>query len=341
MEQEILFRTILAHFEKGQAVVLCSIISASGSSPRAAGAKMAVFADGTIAGTVGGGAVEQHAIAQAKEIFRTGRSMQKGYCLAPNEIADIGMVCGGNVTVQFTRMEADAKNAAVFERLLADMDDAAACWLVMRLQDGAVAETCVYDRKCGLQFAQTVCDSDVLPRLSAKPVLDGDFYIEPISTEGTVFVFGGGHVGAALVPVLHSVGFHVTVFDSREAVAKKENFPLARRVIFGDYENISEKVTIGAHDYVVILTPGHIGDRSVLLQAMRSPACYIGCIGSRKKIASTNAYLMENGIEEAALSRIHAPIGLPILAQTPQEIAVSIAAELIEHRAKRNGEDRK
>jgi len=82
------------------------------------------------------------------------------------------------------------------------------------------------------------------------------------------------------------------------------------------------------------MTPGHQADRAVLLQAMRTEATYIGCIGSRKKIAATNAFLMENGIPEEALTRIHAPIGLPIQAEIPAEIAISVAAELILHRAR-------
>ena len=89
------------------------------------------------------------------------------------------------------------------------------------------------------------------------------------------------------------------------------------------------------------MTPGHQADREVLLQAMRSPATYIGCIGSRHKITSTNAYLLANGIPEEDLARIHAPIGLDILGQTPAEIAVSIAAEMILHRAKRSGTAKK
>ena len=105
-------------------------------------------------------------------------------------------------------------------------------------------------------------------------------------------------------------------------------------MIFGDYEKLSETLTIGPEDYVVIMTPGHQADRAVLLQAMRTDATYVGCIGSRRKIAATNAFLMENGIPEAALARIHAPIGLAIEAQTPDEIAISVAAELILHRAR-------
>ncbi len=131
------------------------------------------------------------------------------------------------------------------------------------------------------------------------------------------------------------------VYDNRPGFATPEHYPQAERVILGDYLDIGAHLTLTENDYVCIMTPGHQADREVLLQAMRSPATYIGCIGSRHKIASTNEYLMENGIPEAELARIHAPIGLDILGQTPAEIAVSIAAEMILHRAKRSGTAKK
>ena len=167
------------------------------------------------------------------------------------------------------------------------------------------------------------------------------YYVEPLTRAGYAYIFGGGHVGAALVPVLASVDFRVVVYDNRPGFATPEHYPQAERVILGDYLDIGAHLTLTENDYVCIMTPGHQADREVLLQAMRSPATYIGCIGSRHKIASTNAYLMENGIPETELARIHAPIGLDILGQTPAEIAVSIAAELILHRAKRSGTAKK
>ena len=163
------------------------------------------------------------------------------------------------------------------------------------------------------------------------------WYVEPVSRAGRVYIFGGGHVGRALVPVLAGVEFRVTVFDNRPDFAKQEAYPDADCVILGDYQDIREKVCIGPEDYVVIMTPGHQADREVLLQAMRSPATYIGCIGSRGKVAKTRERLRGDGFTEAEIDRVHAPIGLPILAETPEEIAISIAAEMIEHRARRAG----
>ena len=267
-----LFTSMLQALAQGEGVVLCSILASSASTPRGAGAKMAVFADGHTEGTVGGGAVELESGKLAMEVLKTKQSLVHGYCLAPNEVADIGMICGGNVTVFFQYFDPQA---------------------------------------------------------------------EPLTRAGYAYIFGGGHVGAALVPVLASVDFRVVVYDNRPGFATPEHYPQAERVILGDYLDIGAHLTLTENDYVCIMTPGHQADREVLLQAMRSPATYIGCIGSRHKIASTNEYLMENGIPEAELARIHAPIGLDILGQTPAEIAVSIAAEMILHRAKRSGTAKK
>ena len=152
---------------------------------------------------------------------------------------------------------------------------------------------------------------------------------------GVTALIGGGHVGKALVPVLATVGFPVVVFDNRETLAKIENYPAARAVIFGDFGNIYEKVTLTANDYAVIMTPGHCADFEILAQVLKSDASYIGCIGSKHKVAKTRELLTTQGFTDADIARIHSPIGLPILAETPEEIAISIAAEMIGHRAKR------
>ena len=148
-----------------------------------------------------------------------------------------------------------------------------------------------------------------------------------------MYIFGGGHVGKALAPVLDKIGFNVTVYDYRPGLVTKENTPGAKEIIIGDYSDIFSKVTITPYDYVVIMTPGHQADFEVLNQILKTPATYIGCIGSRTKVAATTKRLKDAGYTDKDISRIHSPIGLPIMAQTPDEIAISIAAELIKHRA--------
>ena len=145
-------------------------------------------------------------------------------------------------------------------------------------------------------------------------------------------------MGRALVPVLATVGFRVVMYDNREELAKKENYPMASEVIFGSFSDIFGKVALTANDYAVVMTPGHQADYEILSQVLGSDATYIGCIGSRTKVAKTRERLKCDGYTEEDIARVHAPIGLPILAETPEEIAISIAAEMIEHRARLAGQ---
>ena len=340
-----LFTSMLQALARGEGVVLCSILASSGSTPRGAGAKMAVFADGHTEGTVGGGAVELKSGKLAMKVLKTKQSLVHGYCLAPNEVADIGMICGGNVTAFFQYFDPQAEaDTALLRGILELLNGNQNSWLVYRMDEGCVSAMGTYDDAHGLRFTDCITLDELRPMLCADAVTkkgEPRYYVEPLTRAGYAYIFGGGHVGAALVPVLASVDFRVVVYDNRPGFAAPEHYPQAERVILGDYLNISAHLTLTENDYVCIMTPGHQADREVLLQAMRSPATYIGCIGSRHKIRSTNAYLVENGIPEADLARIHAPIGLDILGQTPAEIAVSIAAEMILHRAKRAGTAKK
>ena len=330
-----LFEELRAALARGENTVLCTILASSGSAPRGAGAKMAVFADGHASGTIGGGSVERIAAEQAQELLREGRSLCRAFCLAPNQVCDIGMICGGDVTVYYQLLTPE--ELAAVDAVLEMLSGTENGWLVMRMPENEPAQMGLYDEKNGLRFLTGISEDELRPMLLARAAYrpgETALYVEPISRAGRVYIFGGGHVGKALVPVLAKVGFHVTVFDNRPDFARPEVYPEAGQVILGDYLHASESVSIGPEDYVVIMTPGHQADREVLLQAMRTDATYIGCIGSRKKIAATNAFLMQNGIAQAELRRIHAPIGLPIEAETPDEIAISVAAELILHRAK-------
>ena len=340
-----LFTSMLQALSRGEGVVLCSILASSGSTPRGAGAKMAVFADGHTEGTIGGGAVELRAGEKAMEALQARQSLVQGYCLRPNQVADIGMVCGGNVTVYFQYFDpADAHGTALLHSILELLNGNQDSWLIWQMTGGCVTAMGIYDEAHGLRYTDCISVEALRPMLLSNVfVKKGDpaYYVEPLTQAGFAYIFGGGHVGAALSPVLASVGFRVVVYDNRPDFAKPEKFPQAERVILGDYLDIGAHLTLTENDYVCIMTPGHQADREVLLQALRSPATYIGCIGSRHKIASTNAYLMSNGIPEAELSRVHAPIGLELYGQTPPEIAVSIAAEMIRHRALRAGSDKK
>lgn len=309
--------------EAGEKVVLCTIIASSGSSPRGAGTRMAVFQDGSTCGTVGGGKVEMIAAREAMEIFQTGKTAVRAFGLAPEQVNSIGMVCGGNVTIYYQLL-----TAAELPKLYAmrtALSQNANSWLYLRIREGSVEAFEILDADAAASDPELFCARAVLRK--GEPLV----YAEPLMRAGRVYLFGGGHVGQALVPVLASVDFRVTVYDNRKELANGNFFPQAEEVIYGNYKQIS--VTLTENDYVVIMTPGHQGDFDVLKQVLRHKLRYVGCIGSRHKIARTQELLRQAGISEEVIASVHAPIGLPILAQTPAEIAISIAAEMIRCRA--------
>ena len=321
---------MLAALARGERVTLCSVLASSGSAPRGAGAKMAVFEDGSTLGTIGGGAVERLSGLRALEAMKSGKNELGSYALHPSDVNDIGMICGGRVTVYFQLFSPQAAaDIAVLRRWREKLDESVDLWLLLVLDGDRVKDFRVLTRGDIPQEQQELFTTRALWR-------DGR-YIEPLARAGRVYIFGGGHVGCALVPVLASVGFRVTMYDDRAALAKPERYPGADEVICGSFADISARVHLTADDYVVVMTPGHQADYEILTQVLRSEATYIGCIGSRSKVAKTRERLLSDGFDEREIARIHAPIGLPILAETPEEIAVSVAAEMIEHRARRAG----
>ena len=164
---------------------------------------------------------------------------------------------------------------------------------------------------------------------TVKKLLDEEF-----SKENFVYIFGGGHVSLDLTDLLYKIGFKCIVIDDREEFANKDRFPNAYKILVEDYDKIFEKINITKYDYIVILTRGHIYDYIVEKNALKTDAIYIGMIGSKNKIKNLHDKLKsEEGYNDEAISRVNAPIGLQIGAETTEEIAVSIAAELILKRA--------
>jgi len=335
-----LFYAMLQALKRGEDFVLCSIIASSGSTPRGKGAKMSVFADGTTLGTVGGGAVEAESIRSALKALEVKSTFTKGFNLSPDQPADIGMICGGKVVVYFQYFAGGSPDAIeIFDHIVKLFDRNVNSWLITYITDGGVKQMGIYEEGAGLLYASGISSEAVKPLLKSRGIMqkgDPAYYVEPLTQAGTVYVFGGGHVSQELVPVIAHVGFRTVVYEDREDFAKPELFPQAVYTVLGSYTDISEHIKITENDYAVIVTRGHQADFEVLEQVLRTDASYVGVIGSRHKIAATFERLIEAGITEEACKRIHTPIGLPIKGETPAEIAISIAGELILHRAEQN-----
>lgn len=340
---EALFSAMLQALNRGEDLVLCSIIASSGSTPRGRGAKMAVFADGSTLGTVGGGAVEYHSTLLAREALAQRRTFSHGFNLTPNQTADIGMICGGQVDVYFQFFSGeDLQAKGLLKHIVSLFPLRQNTWLVTEIAEGGARRMGVFAADTALCFDSGIPPEQIAPLAQPRGILsrgEPAYYVEPLTTAGFVYVFGGGHVSQELVPVIAHVGFSVILYEERAEFATEALFPTAVETVVAPYDEASERLAMTADDFVIIMTRGHQSDFTVLRQALRTPACYVGVIGSRHKVAATNQRLLADGIAEAELKRIHSPIGLPIKAETPAEIAVSIAAELILHRAARTGVD--
>jgi len=158
-----------------------------------------------------------------------------------------------------------------------------------------------------------------------------EIFIEPIGSP-VVITFGAGHIARMLVPLLKLVGLNTVVVDDREQFANREFFPDAGEIVVCDFESCFEKLSITPTSYLVIVTRGHKYDQFVLSKAVQTPASFVGLIGSRAKIVRIFRTLKAEGASAESLERVKAPIGLDIGARSPEEIAVSIAAQLVAHR---------
>ncbi|MCQ2561449.1 MAG: XdhC family protein [Clostridia bacterium] len=327
------YRKLSDSLKEGKRSVYCTIIATMGSSPAGPGSCMAVFEDGSLMGTVGGGAVEFNAIETAKQLFARPECRIREFQLNSNLPGDIGMVCGGTAMLYFRPLLPDDKALCrAFERAAELEESGGKAWFICKLETGEFDIYAKTAEEAGLEISGEALPEKVLQRLGNSAVLvpgDISYYTDPVNPEGTVFLFGGGHVGKALCKVLDMVDFPVTVLDDRPEIAVKEDFASAKDVILCDYEKIAESVEIGPQDYIVVMTHGHEADTTVLRQVLKTDARYIGCMGSKNKTRAVFKILEEEGFSAEECGRINAPIGVSIGSKTPAEVAVSVAAELI------------
>lgn len=302
---------LLQHLTAGNDCVLAVIGSTRGSTPQKAGAMMAVCADGTQTGTLGGGGLEYDSVLLAKDLLiRRQNEYRHRVSLSKNSPQSIGMICGGEATTHFFFLShSDCRWKTLFSACEERADRAQAGFLNM-----------FDDDRISLSDSPAAPDNHLLLSL-------------PLLSQNRAILFGAGHVSAALCPLLSGIGFCVTVFDNRPEYVTKERFPTASVLISADYLDFERFITINEEDYAVVLTASHANDYVVESKLLSSAAAYIGVIGSRAKTAQINRRLTEDGFSQEAIQRVHTPIGLPIKAVSPEEIAVSIAAEMILERA--------
>lgn len=319
----------------GEALVLVTVTASSGATPRGVGARMLVGKSGRIRGTIGGGAVEHRSEQMALNILERRASGQHSFSLNRNDVQNLGMICGGAVSVFFHYIPAgDVETLALARESERLFESGQAIWLLSNIGNGGALS--LYTRKEG--FIGPSCPAWLVENLPRKPqhicINGADFCVEQINSPGRVYIFGGGHVSQELEPILTHVGFRCVVLEDRPEFATRELFPTAEEIKLIDFENIADSVHIGKDDYVCVMTRGHAYDTIVQAQILRYHPYYVGVIGSRNKAAAVRKTLKEeHGLSEEELDHVTTPIGLKIGAETPAEIAISIAAQMIQLRA--------
>ena len=328
-----MLKIIKTKLEHGQSLVLVTVIASSGATPRGAGARMLVGREGRICGTIGGGAVEYRSEQIAAKVLEDKTSLGQDFTLTKDDVQNLGMICGGACDVFFHYLPAgDVHTITLCDEAEAEFQKGANLWLLTDV--GENGRMGMYSQDLGFRGI-TVSEN---LKLSRHPERIGNIFAEQVNASGRVYVFGGGHVAQELVPVLAHVGFRCVVMDDREEFTKPELFPGAEEVICGDLQNIGDYMTIGNDDYVCVMTRGHAYDTVVQAQVLKCRPTYCGVIGSAFKAAGVRKTLKEEyGLPDEALDLVTTPIGLNIKGETPAEIAISIAAQMILHRAERNG----
>ena len=350
-----IFARIKELFDQGRFSVLATIIRQAGPTPRGVGTKCLIMDDGSFVGTIGGGILEARVIEEAGKVFDSGFSHRLFFTLKGTDVADTDMLCGGDVEVFLEPVSPKGLgHLAVFEEAIKTRNRGGAGLLATVIERdmwlfGDVPKAFLDrngQRTGSLSYAREIEDflfakmDQILD--SKQPSIvdirdrDGkniEIFVEPVVSSPVLYVFGGGHVSRRIVPLAAGVDFQVVVIDDREEFADVKYFPDASDIRRRPFEGVMDRLPVDESSFLVIVTRGHMHDKTVLAQALKTKAKYIGMIGSSRKRKIIYEKLMEEGFTRQDLLRVHSPIGLEIGAETPAEIAVSIVAELIKVRA--------
>ncbi len=336
---------IIFLLENNEPVVLITVVDKQGSGPRSPGAKIVIVEDGTFWGTIGGGQVENRAIAFAHKFFKdSAQAALLNFQLKPGHQGEnIDMLCGGRISLLVEKFVPGDESLALFKQFRElTTSSREGGWFIDLSPIAAEKKVLRYlVLKEGTPLPQLIPVKNYLekkgPRHSCLIELEGEgsWFIDTSSYSGHLLLIGGGHVALEVARLAQAADFDVTVCDNRPEFANRKRFPTVEEVVVApEFANTFDQVPVSSDSYIVILTHGHSYDQTALDQALQTDACYIGMIGSLRKRDAIYTNLKKVGITEEHLQAVHCPVGLPIGAESPFEIALSIVAELIDERAK-------
>jgi len=355
--------------ERNKPFVLATVINVRGSTPREVGAKMIVRNDGQF-GTIGGGCGEAEVFRKARLLLEegSGARLTEVDLTGDFDQQEIGS-CGGIMDVFIDRWSPQTDLTVV--RQLADAAEQSRAAALLTLVDAGVRSEATAGAKAVLDPSEPRSpgvlgglSDEALMQLSERAVdaipglleinENGSMravvriepsgaprvFIDPITGAQRLIIAGAGHIAAPLAALGSMLGFHVTVVDDRASFANHQRFPNADKIIVSPFSAAFESLRLDGHCYVISVTRGHSFDEEVVPAVLRQQThlpkgqagCFLGMIGSRRRVRAMLGHLEEEGFDRMLLGEIHAPLGLDIGAETPEEIAVSIVAEIIRER---------
>ena len=348
MEQ--VFRAASDEITAGNEMVVATVVKTSGSTPQKPGAKLLVRADGSGVGTLGGGCVEGDIWFAASQLLKSGGSAEmRDYELNEDLAAQDGLVCGGTMfflldPIRATEEESDFQDFN--EEIITAYEGGApvAIASLMKVPEGSdlpvgskllLRENGSTSGSLGDEKLDSgaINDARRLMAMGRNDYITSEsgveYYIEAYTTPPTLVLAGGGHVSKAISNIASTLGFRIFVIDDRDEFSNAERFPEAEQTLVSDYGSAFEKLPIGTNSFIVIATRGHRYDASATASAIRTPASYIGLLGSKRKTILIFEELFAEGFSMEQIQSVRSPIGLNISARTPEEIALSIMSEII------------
>jgi len=306
--------TLVRWRSAGCRVAIATVVERRGSAPRDPGASLLLNDRGEIAGSVTGGCVEPSVIREAQEVLDGGDARVREYGIADDQAFEVGLACGGTVGILIAKLDTS---------LLPALDEA-----VRADRPIALAMTATGDRI----GKQRLYEGPLLEAgESALADVDGEaVFVHALAPRPAMYVFGAIDHASALARVGKLLGYRVTVCDARSAFVTPERFPEADELVVEWPDRFLAQAPVDERTVICVLTHDEKFDVPALIAALETPAAYIGAMGSKVTTANREERLRAEGVGDAGIARIHAPIGLAIGARSPEEVAVAIGAQIVE-----------
>lgn len=315
---------------KGERVALATVLSTWGSAPRLVGSTMAVSESGGLVGSVSGGCVEGAVIHAAREVIQSGKPQRLHFSVTDDTAWGVGLACGGEIELFVQPVEVDVFNE-LLPRLKADQNMLLST--VVKGSEGELGSQLLTD-----DSGKTIIANGHAPELNRQngkepKIIKGktgnEIFANPLPASPTLVMIGGVHIAIALAKLAHGMNFRTVIVDPRKAFATTERFGEADKLIQAWPQAAFEEMPLNSSSAVASLSHDPKLDDPALIAALQSPAFYVGALGSKKNQERRRERLLKAGVKEKDLDRLHAPIGIEIGAETPEEIALAIMAEVV------------